>query len=73
METVIPAAKFKQNCLQLLEKAHNGETFCITKRGTPMARLTPICSRSQQLFGAMKNSCQCHNVTDPIDVEWENV
>jgi prevent-host-death family protein len=73
METTIQAAKFKQNCLQLLERTRSGEVFCITKRGTPMAKLIPISPKPSRLLGSMKDSCRCYNVTDPIDVEWENV
>lgn len=39
----IPAGQFKARCLGLLDQvANSGETFVITKRGKPLAKLVPI-------------------------------
>jgi prevent-host-death family protein len=39
----IPAARFKAQCLKLLDEvAETGETIVVTKRGKPVAKLEPI-------------------------------
>jgi prevent-host-death family protein len=48
----IPAAKFKAQCLALLD-AVDAEGLVITKRGKPVAKLIPIASDSASLIGAL--------------------
>jgi len=48
----IPAAKFKAQCLALLD-AVDAEGLVITKRGRPVAKLIPIASDSASLIGAL--------------------
>lgn len=39
----IPAGEFKQTCLRLLDEVREtGESYVITKRGTPVAQLAPL-------------------------------
>ena len=39
----IPATEFKAKCLELMDRvAARGETFLITKRGRPVAKLAPV-------------------------------
>ena len=39
----IPATEFKAKCLELMDRvAHQHETFVITKRGKPVAKLAPV-------------------------------
>lgn len=39
----IPAGSFKQHCLRLLDEVGaSGESIVITKRGRPVAELTPV-------------------------------
>lgn len=41
----IPAGEFKQRCLRLLDEVgESGEPIVITKRGRPVAELTPVSS-----------------------------
>ena len=53
----IPAAKFKANCLKIMdgvEKSHDPVT--ITKRGRPVAQLVPVdrlATKRKPLFGYM--------------------
>jgi len=43
MEHAISASKFKAQCLALLDEvAATGQALVITKRGKPVARLTPL-------------------------------
>ena len=45
----IAAAKFKAQCLGLLDQvARSGEILVITKRGKPVARLVPIAQKAPQ-------------------------
>ena len=51
MKTV-PAAKFKANCLALMDKVHEtGESVVITKHGKPVAKLVPA-ERGSNTLGA---------------------
>lgn len=39
---IVPAGEFKAKCLKLLEEvALSGRTLIVTKRGRPVARITP--------------------------------
>ncbi len=55
MSKFIGAAEFRNSCLQLLEQlSHDGEAVTITKRGEPVAILSPVDRTSKvSLFGAM--------------------
>ena len=48
----IPAAKFKETCLSLLD-AVDPEGIVITKRGKPVAKLIPFAADSSNLIGAL--------------------
>lgn len=40
---MVPAAKFKANCLSLLDEVARSRTeLVVTKRGTPVARVVPL-------------------------------
>jgi prevent-host-death family protein len=44
----IPAGEFKQKCLGLLDEVGvSGEPIVITKRGRPVAQLTPVSAKHQ--------------------------
>jgi prevent-host-death family protein len=51
------AGKFKQVCLRLLDEVGaSGEPIVITKRGKPVAQLTPVKpARAEDWLGAMRN------------------
>jgi prevent-host-death family protein len=49
----IPAAKFKEQCLSLLDRV-GAEGIVITKRGRPVAKLIPIQTESAHLIGVFK-------------------
>jgi prevent-host-death family protein len=54
----IAAGKFKATCLQLLDRAAEGESIAITKRGKVVARLVPPTDEEAKpfvsLWGLMK-------------------
>jgi prevent-host-death family protein len=49
----IAAAKFKEQCLALLDEV-SPEGIVITKRGKPVAKLIPIRAEMAGLIGALK-------------------
>lgn len=49
----IPAAKFKEQCLSLLEKV-DPDGIVITKRGKPVAKLIPLGTDAASLLGSLR-------------------
>ena len=49
----IPAAKFKEQCLALLDRVDQ-DGIVITKHGRPVAKLIPFTSDSASLIGSLK-------------------
>ena len=51
----VPATKFKAQCLSLMDRvAERRETYVITKRGKPVARLVPVDPPApKSVFGCM--------------------
>jgi prevent-host-death family protein len=67
----IKASELKAKCLGLLDEvARSGETIVITKRGKPVAQLTPAPQPRKAIFGALKGWIE-GDIVGPIDVEWE--
>lgn len=59
MRKAIGAAEFKAKCLSLIEQmTDDGEPIVITKRGNPVAVLSPLpdSTRRASIIGAMKGS-----------------
>lgn len=52
----VPATEFKAKCLELMDRvAERRETFVITKRGKPVAKLVPVERESKErIFGWMR-------------------
>lgn len=58
-EKLIGSAEFKANCLKIIDQINTDkQSITITKRGTPVARLSPIKGQSERgsIIGAMKGS-----------------
>jgi prevent-host-death family protein len=71
MATTIPAGEFKAKCLKLLDQVANGEALIITKRGKPVAQVTPM-PTEKSIVGSMKGSVLwMGDIISPIDVEWD--
>jgi prevent-host-death family protein len=50
----MPAGKFKARCLSVMDDVNaTGEPVIITKRGKPVAKVVPVTSKKQDLFGFM--------------------
>ncbi len=63
----VGAAEFKANCLNLIEKmVDDGEPIVVTKRGTPVALVSPIRGDGApaSIIGAMKGSVSAYD--DPF-------
>ena len=50
---IVPAARFKQQCLALLETV-DADGIVITKRGKPVAKLIPLGTDSASLIGVLR-------------------
>jgi prevent-host-death family protein len=70
--TTIPAGEFKSRCLKLLDEvAEKRHTLVVTKRGRPVAQVSPI-PRKGSIVGAMEGTGEIlGDIISPIDVEWE--
>jgi len=74
LPTSIAAAKFKAECLHLMDEvAQQQQELIITKHGKPVAKLVPIINTPHTLFGCMANTVvYLHDdLTAPIDERWE--
>ena len=70
----IGAADFKAKCLQLIDDIHarKRSSVIITKRGKPYAKLVPVASKEEPLYGFMKGMVTIHgDVTKPVEVDWK--
>jgi prevent-host-death family protein len=69
---VIPAGVFKARCLKLLDEvAEKRHTLVVTKRGRPVARVSPI-PEEGDFVGSMRETGEIvGDIISPIDAEWE--
>lgn len=73
----ISVSKFKATCLSLLEHVKKtGETIIITKRGVPIAQVSPLSSKQHEegtSFGCMSGTAkQVSDIVEPFDShDWE--
>ncbi len=65
----IPAAKFKEQCLALLDRV-GPEGIVITKRGKPVARLLPIEDNCAGLIGSLRDKITIHGDILSTGVKW---
>lgn len=80
MGKLVGIAELKANCTRLLrEMERDGRSITVTKRGKPVAELTPVAqhSRAKTLFGALKGSVTFAPDFAPgesaFDSDWEEV
>jgi prevent-host-death family protein len=71
----MPAGEFKARCLSVMDDVNaTGEPVIITKRGTPVAKLVPVTSKKQDLFGFMAGELKIiGDIESPVIAleEWE--
>jgi prevent-host-death family protein len=65
----IPAAKFKAQCLALLDRVDD-EGIVITKRGKPVAKLIPIRAESAELIGALRGRIRVKGNIRSTGLKW---
>lgn len=65
----IPAARFKEQCLALLDRV-DPEGLVITKRGKPVARLLPVENNTASLIGALRDRVTIHGDILSTGVQW---
>jgi prevent-host-death family protein len=65
----IPAAKFKEQCLALLERV-DPDGIVITKRGKPVAKLIPLGTESAGLIGSLRGKLKIKGKIMSTGVRW---
>jgi antitoxin (DNA-binding transcriptional repressor) of toxin-antitoxin stability system len=66
----IGAAKFKEQCLSLLDHLEP-EGLIITKRGKPVARVIPFPRSPAQMIGSLRNKIEIHGDILSTGVSWD--
>ncbi len=77
-KAVVPATEFKAKCLELMDRVAEGrETYVITKRGRPVARLVPADPpEAESVFGCMSDQTEFVGDLDPLletDAKWKQL
>ncbi len=69
----ISAAEFKAKCLELMDSVSaTGASIVVTKRGRPVARLSPARTRRGSGLGFMKGRIRIlGDIVAPIDATWD--
>ncbi len=68
-ERRVPAARFKARCLALLDEVEaTGRAIVVTKRGRPVARVTPLSEGAADLRGSV---VQQGDLVSPLDEGWD--
>jgi prevent-host-death family protein len=68
--STIPAAKFKEQCLAILDRV-GPEGIVITKRGRPVAKLIPIAADSADLIGTLAGKIRIAGDLLSTGVHWD--
>jgi prevent-host-death family protein len=74
-DVALSASEFKAKCLRLLDEvAAEGKSLTITKRGRPVARVTPVSPANRKLRDAWKGSVHIRGdvVHFGLEDEWES-
>ena len=66
----IGAAKFKEQCLALLDKL-TPDGLIITKHGKPVARVIPYARKSANLIGALRNKIEIEGDILSTGIAWD--
>ena len=66
----IPAAKFKEQCLALLDDV-DSDGIIITKHGKPVAKLIPVDTEPAALIGSLKHKIKVHGDILSAGVKWD--
>ncbi|MDE0335591.1 MAG: hypothetical protein OXI64_11575 [Defluviicoccus sp.] len=66
----IGAAKFKEQCLGLLDDL-DPDGLIITKRGKPVARLLPFDRQHAELIGSLRDKVEIRGDILSTGIEWD--
>jgi prevent-host-death family protein len=66
----IAAAKFKEQCLALLDSVTD-EGLIITKRGKPVARLLPVHANGKRLIGVLRGKLKVRGNLLSTGIPWD--
>ena len=66
----IGAAKFKEQCLALLDQL-DAEGLVVTKRGKPVARVLPYESGDSDLIGSLKHKLKVKGDVFTTGLRWD--
>jgi prevent-host-death family protein len=66
----IAAAKFKEQCLALLDRV-DAEGIIVTKHGKPIATVMPIRAESASLIGSMKGKIKIKGDVLSTGLKWD--
>ena len=66
----IPAARFKEKCLALLDEV-GPEGIIVTKHGKPVAKLVPIETEAAELIGSLKGKIHIRGGILSTGLEWD--
>ena len=67
---ILPAAKFKEQCLALLD-AVDPEGILVTKRGKPVAKLIPVARGGKALLGSLKGKIRVKGDILSTGARWD--
>lgn len=69
-QTTIPAARFKAQCLALLDRVERThEELVVTKRGRPVAKVVAVKRRrTRPLLGSVVSDA---DLVSPLEAEWD--
>jgi len=72
LPATMSAAHFKARCLELMDAVERtGRSVVVTKRGRPVAMLSPMRIAHKSAFGFMKGRIEIlGDIVEPIDVAW---
>jgi len=70
----INISDFRSNLLKYLELAHSGEQISVTSNGKLLATIAPPVNQKElarEQLDSLAASAKLHDVTAPIDSEWD--
>jgi prevent-host-death family protein len=72
MKRVIKAGKFKAECLKIMDEVkRTRQSFVITKRNKPVAKITPVEEGHPPLFGKMRGKAHIKgDIIQSIGEKW---
>ncbi|MEJ7733142.1 MAG: type II toxin-antitoxin system prevent-host-death family antitoxin [Polyangiaceae bacterium] len=70
MARTIGAAKFKEQCLAILDSL-GAEGIIITKHNRPVARLVPVSQASSELIGSLRSKLRVKGDITSTGVAWD--